>query len=335
MMKEIKGRQDKLKKILIREDWSPYLWWPSWSPDGQFLTEAAAKEPGKVYLLNLIEGKRTLLSGHEGGVNSATWSLQNVIATAAWDGSVRFWSRNGELLQVLQLFQQESVECTSWSPNGRYIAAVGANGVVQIIAWGKRIPFRTWCLEDETFNVSWKPDGSAISVTRAHGWSLLRMDGRMLRVERSYPGIESSWRSDGSEFAVSCDDGSIWLDGGKGNSRLFLQLAHAGRGLCWHPAGFLAAGEANGGLGIYDDSGSLLWEDRLKGEIVGLRWRPSSLELLAATRGFSAILINFEPLLGPRAPLATNCSSSWPGRKRGLSPVFRNLFNPSSLRTKP
>lgn len=291
------GRPDKLEKVLIREDWSPYLWWPSWSPDGRFLTDASAQEPGKIYLLNLIEGTRILLSGHEGGVNSASWSPRNIIVTASWDGSIRFWSKDGTLLRTVQLFSHESVECAAWSPNGRYIATAGANGTVQAFAWEKMITLRTWCLEDKVFHVSWKPDGSAISVTRAHGWSLLKMDGRMLRVERSYPGIESSWKDDGSAFAVSCDDGSIWLDGGRGNSRLFLQLSHSGRGLCWHAAGFLALGETNGRVGIYDGLGYLLWEDLLPGEVIALRWRPGSNQLLAASRGSSAYLIDLEPLI--------------------------------------
>jgi dipeptidyl aminopeptidase/acylaminoacyl peptidase len=277
---------------IILESWSPYLRWSGWSPDGRKCTCASSAQPEVVGVLDVERGVIARLAGHQEGVNAAVWSPQGgVIATASWDGTVRLWGETGEMLRAIELVPEGSVEGVSWSPEGEQLAAVCSDGSVHILSSRTGKVVREWQFEGGVFCAAWHPQGQSVMVTGEHGWSRIELAaGGVAHGRWGYPAIEGAWQAEGQVAAVTCEDGTVWLDQANEKPRLFLSLSAAGRGVNWHPSGLLAVGDGGGEIRVFDGLGAEVWNKHLSGEVVAVRWRPGSHDLLVATRGYEARL---------------------------------------------
>jgi centriolar protein POC1 len=103
----------------------------TFSPNHQQLLTAGVDGTARLWT---VTGKpvQTLKVVETGWVNSAQFSpLGQYIATASDDGTVRLWNRSGTLLNSLKLTEGR-ITSISFSPDGKRLAASGANGQVWI-----------------------------------------------------------------------------------------------------------------------------------------------------------------------------------------------------------
>jgi WD40 repeat protein len=288
---------------IISEKWSPYLWWTGWSPDGTALLTASADAPDTVSVRSAEGATLHALKGHEAGVNAAVWSPDGRwVATGAWDGALRLWSAAGEARTVVSLVPGGSVECVAWSPDGDRLAAACSDGRFCLLEGAFRAVARDWALAATRewdfpgglFSLAWHPGGDRISVAGTHGWSHVRLgDAPLITGGRDAAAVEVAWRADGLVAAITCDDGSIWLDDAKAEPVLVRRLETPARGVAWHPAGVFAVGDVAGWVRVITADGEEVWAHRMSHEVVSVRWQPGSgSRLLAATRGAEAVLVD-------------------------------------------
>jgi WD40 repeat protein len=102
----------------------------AWHPDGKRL--AVARQDARVLLVG-PHSEETLLLVHRDAVNDVAWSPDGKrLATAGADGTVRIWSANGTMLDLLQRPQKEGTASLSWSGDGKRLAAASWDGAVRV-----------------------------------------------------------------------------------------------------------------------------------------------------------------------------------------------------------
>jgi WD40 repeat protein len=173
-------------------------------------TKAIVSRPAK------IPGVRSWsveLAGHQRGVLSMTWIPKgDLIATAAWDGTVRLWDREGQLQKAL-LGHDGAVCSVAFSPDGSLLASsdFGQSGN-QVRIWDVAtgaclgvVPFNRWirC-------VSFSPNGEklAIAVMQGRGLAVLSLKtGRRLEPAEESTSDYVAWSPDGSRLMSRKSDG--------------------------------------------------------------------------------------------------------------------------------
>jgi WD40 repeat protein len=192
---------------------------------------------------------------------------------------------------------------TSWSPDGKKLAAACSDGRVVMILASSGERLHTWQLDHSLYYIAWSKPGQKLVVTHQSGWSKMDIDtGSLDTIKQPFPAIEAAWTQDGSSVALTCDDGTIWIDPLHEQPRLFKTLIAAGRGISWGPSGCLAAGDAGGSAYLFDKFGKEIWRECLDGEVICLRWRPGSSQLLVATRGHEAWIADHQETISRLEP---------------------------------
>lgn len=335
---------------ILSGKWSPYLWWTSWSPDGSALLAADADAPETVLARDPKGVTRHILKGHEAGVNAAAWAPDgSLIATSAWDGTVRLWSAQGKACGCLLVVPGGSVECVAWSPCSRRLAAACSDGRLALLevaplAAAPLTIEREWDFPGELFSVAWHPRDDMITAAGEHGWSHVPVAGGGGPITRAAGAsvVEAAWRPDGAAAVVSCEDGSIWLDDAKDNAgakpTLVFKAEAPARSLAWHPAGFLAISDAAGWVRVMAPEGEHLWSRRMSRKVVasvGGRVRaPASSLALAVLRQSWSMCHCGPKLMGLRGDdnLGWEKGSGWApwSGRRGV--LARSTSNPGSGR---
>lgn len=280
----------------VSESWSPYLWWTSWSPDGRFLLASDAASPEIVVIRDLAGRVLGALRGHEAGVNAAVWSpAGDSIATAAWDGTLRLWSHRGEQQAVISAATGGSVECAAWAPDGTALAIVGSDGSVRLYRGMPPVLTRKWRFPGALYSVAWCPSSESVTVAGSEGWAhALRSGGNVIHRKANAPAIEAAWHADGEIAAVTCDDGSVWIDDGRTEPRCLFSGSSPARGVAWSSLGYFAVSDSAGSVRGISVGGTEHWSRTLSREVVALRWRPGSTppQLFVGTRGSEALVID-------------------------------------------
>jgi WD40 repeat protein len=278
---------------VLRNNWSPYLWWPSWSSDGRLLTCATLSDPQTIEIADIFSGRAIRLIGHSAGINAAAWApgRDERIATAAWDGTVRLWTIDGKQIGAVALEKDTSVECISWRPCGQELAAVCSNGTVCFLSGDlKRITGR-FNLGRRLLCCAWNPGGCELLITTGNGWVSVDANGQARQSQTTASlAVEACWRSDGRAATISCEDGRVWNYHSDGTSSEVLVLEAEGRAVHWKGSELVAVADSKGNVAVLDASGSKMWSKSYGKEVIALRWRPDADSLLVATRGGPAYL---------------------------------------------
>jgi len=157
--------------------------------------------------------------GHMGAVTSSAVSADGkLLATGAWDGSVRLWEAgSGRLLYLLPDAMTEDIEGIAFSPDGTAVAAVSrnSNGAVWDVATGER-KYEVRLHEDSCESVAWSPDGLLLA-TGAWDGTIRFWDGntgaKRLVIEAHEEGIFTlAFSPDGARVASGAQEGStkVW-----------------------------------------------------------------------------------------------------------------------------
>jgi RNA polymerase sigma factor (sigma-70 family) len=183
---------------------------------------------------------------------SVAWSPDGKhIASAGFDGAIRIWSREGELVRVLKGHQRAATS-VAWGPDGTQLASAGFDGTVRV----------------------WKSDGTPGPVMEGH-------NGVVATV---------AWSADGTRLAsggFADNTVRIWRTDGKPEAVL---KGHTDRvhSVAWHPRNNnrLASGSYDGTVRLWDVSDGKTTPGRVLkgggGRVYAVAWGQGGILLAAA-----------------------------------------------------
>jgi hypothetical protein len=138
-----------------------------WSADG--MTLAATSEKGPVGLWTQASGKLRLLQGHRSSVALAWHPALPLLATGAYDRTVRLWqTETGQSSILCEL--TEAVRGVAWSPDGRRLAVYESDGSLSIYDTEDRAVLRKVPpYASDGFELCWSQNGSVLVVGSGDG----------------------------------------------------------------------------------------------------------------------------------------------------------------------
>jgi WD40 repeat protein len=107
----------------------------AWSPNGQFLTDAAPDRTARILDTGGIGAGRltAVLIGHEDGLRAVAYSRDGLTAaTVSSDGTARLWDARGEEGLLLLGRHRAGETRASFDPTGRRAVSVGVSGRVKV-----------------------------------------------------------------------------------------------------------------------------------------------------------------------------------------------------------
>lgn len=287
-----------VKKTKIIENYSPYLWWPGWSPDGVYLTCSQANSPESLLVINVETKEIRTFQGHLAGINGATWSSDGAfLATGAWDGSVQVWTLTGKPCTRFGHLSKESVEGVDWSPFTNLIAAASSDGKVYLLSsfTGEIIYERQFF--DKLYKAVWSRDGQFIGVCKERGCSFIEVTaGRIYEKEANVPFFDLAWGFDNKSLVLSAANGKLWL-ASRESPLKFVFLGDLGGGpIAFHHSGLIAACHADE-LNLLFLSGEILWRHVFESQIIAVCWKPDSYDLFVGTRRGAGWILQLEKVI--------------------------------------
>jgi WD40 repeat protein len=102
----------------------------AWHPKGKRL--AVARADSRVLLVE-PHSQESIMLVHRNVVNDVAWTPDGKrLATAGADGTVRVWSADGTMLDMLQRPHKEGTASVAWSPDGSRLASASWDGAVRV-----------------------------------------------------------------------------------------------------------------------------------------------------------------------------------------------------------
>ena len=95
----------------------------------------AGTEKGDVYVWDLSSQQANVLSGHSGKISSITHEdQQSILVTSGEDSKVKIWDARASNTEAIFTFSKHTapVKDCAISPDGRWVASGGADGIVKI-----------------------------------------------------------------------------------------------------------------------------------------------------------------------------------------------------------
>ncbi|MGQ9928300.1 MAG: WD40 repeat domain-containing protein [Chloroflexaceae bacterium] len=277
-----------------------------WSlPDGVILTETVAHRAMITALALAPEGD-LFTAGYDGalrrwdaagglrmafdGMPSLTSVVidQQIVASGGADGSLTFWTVNGEQRSRVQA-HTGPITALALSPDGRFLASAGADGLIRLWTWPAGAPGGEWSdHEGPVLGMAFAPDGRTLAssgwdgTVRLWGWpdgaplatlTVIETDGLGATnvpdvtftdqgrsvAAASYAGtIQRYALPEGTPGAALESDGANWLiDLVSLPDNRLLAVDDAGTVWIWHADGRLAArqdamAEHRGALAVLD-----------------------------------------------------------------------------------
>ena len=166
---------------------------PAWSPDGKRLAYVSFEDRrSKVYIQNMLDGRRTLVAEFTGINGAPAWSPdgKSLAMTLSRDGNAEIYAMQLDTRALRRLTRDPAIDTEpSWSPDGRDIVftsdRAGTPQIYRMSAAGgaaERLTFEG----DYNARPSYAADGKSVTfVSRSQGGfriAVLRLDNRSMQV---------------------------------------------------------------------------------------------------------------------------------------------------------
>jgi WD40 repeat protein len=171
-----------------------------------------------------VPTERNVLRGHQGPVWQAAFSLDGqIIASAADDGTVRLWDKQGNPIGQPLKGHQGLVHSVAFSPDGQYIVSGGGDNTIRL--WDKQgnpigQPFKGH--QGKVLSVTFSPDGQYI-VSGGDDNTIRLWDKQGNPIGKPFQGHRGkiwsvAFSPDGKYIASGSDDNTIRLWDKQGNA---------------------------------------------------------------------------------------------------------------------
>ena len=184
--------------------------------------DPAAENQVKIALQQAVYGisERNRLQGHDGGVQSITFSPNGeTMASAGRDNTIKLWNVDGELLSTLN-GHSDVVWSVAFSPDGQTVASGSRDRTVRL--WSTSGEERQILRghEGDIYSVSFSADGKTIATASEDGTvRLWNLDGELLETLTGHDGPVNSvaFSPNGRTVASGGRDNTIklWTRAGK------------------------------------------------------------------------------------------------------------------------
>ncbi len=274
-------------------DWITHL---VWAPDGAWV--AGASLDATVRIWDALSGEELAVLSNPGGpvTGLAVRAGDGALAVGGGDGSWGIW-QGAEVWELAFQGQPlvEGLGDMAWSPDGRYLAMAGGDGLVAFWDTESEVAQILAGHQESVNGVAWSPDGarlaSASDDNSVRIWDVVAGEAGLVLTGHSDAVTALAWSPDGDQLATVTADGRIRLwdpVGGRVN-----QVIEAGFELlavAWSHDGELlvsASTDGNDGVVTVWDAGSgavlrRLLDHRSAATSVG--WSPDGALLASASR---------------------------------------------------
>ncbi len=174
-------------------------------------TIASSSYDGTVKLWNL-QGELLQTLQHGSLVYSVTFSPDGqTIASASHNKTVKLWNSEGELLHTLM--HQREVESVAFSPDGKTIASASVEGTIKLWSLGGELLKTFEKQEDRLSSIAFSPDGQTLaSASRSGTVKLRNLQGKVLQTFQHEDKVNSVvFSPDGQTIASASDDKTVKL----------------------------------------------------------------------------------------------------------------------------
>jgi TolB protein len=166
---------------------------PAWSPDGKRLAYVSFEDKrSKIYMQNLIDGRRELIAEYTGINGAPAWSPdgRSLAMALSRDGNAEIYTLNLSTRSLRRMTHDQSIDTEpAWSPDGRDIVftsdRAGTPQIYRMSASGgpaERLTFDG----DYNARAAYAADGKSISlVSRNQGGfriAVLKLENRTMQV---------------------------------------------------------------------------------------------------------------------------------------------------------
>lgn len=294
-------KQTELRRFRVFRDGIGHV---EFSRNGKHLICACAKT---ISTWDLDQVLATTTERPEPAVNPITFSsnFQTVrqlsnndrIVSCGDDGFVRIWDWKNSLLLLGQKISSRSLHNVVVSPDGKRLAAGGADGVVRLLDAETLQPIHEYAVKHGSWirGLAFTPDGSRLVSTSENGdirmWSVSESREVAYVLSHSNRALAVAFAPDGRSFATAGDDNKclVW-DFEKIQEDGFLSVGEAGiRSLC--------VGSKIGGVGGGDGQ-IRLFDPRSRTMLSSIKTDEASIQMLAISPDETVIAS-----LGPDASL--------------------------------
>lgn len=171
---------------------------------------ASASWDGTIRAAPLAGGDVRILSGHAGPVSAVAWLPEGRLASAGFDGTVRFWPADGSIAEIQTL--GSPVNALAATAEGE-VAAGGADGIVRFLAPGGAVRAELDVSAGPILALAASPDGAAMAVaTIGRAVAILDRAGATVRTRLAVPGgpvWALAFAPDGSDLLTGGSDGAV------------------------------------------------------------------------------------------------------------------------------
>ena len=150
----------------------------------------------------------------QGKVYSLSWSPdKQTLATGGNDGTVKLWTRTGELVKTLNT-QQGIIYSVSWSLDGQTLATGGEDGTVKLWTRTGELVKTLTAHKGIVYSASWNLDRQTLATGGKDGTvKLWTRTGELIKSITAHKGwvLSVDWSPDGQTLATGGDDGTVKL----------------------------------------------------------------------------------------------------------------------------
>ncbi len=229
----------------------------AWSPDSKYVAYSGPFQ--FIVVLDVATGQHTMtMSRHTSTVFSLSWSPDGkYLASCGQDQTIRLWDVPRRA-HYLSFVRPNLVQCVSWDPSSRFLAAGEWEGAIMIIdVDNRRQIHHLFGHEDQVSGIDWSPDGTQLVSVSLAGelktWDVsLANESRILASGKRRFG-RVAWSDDGARLAASNQEHIFVWDSLESPPRAFDLGGSELTALCWSPSGErLASASGSDSARIWD-----------------------------------------------------------------------------------